>query len=127
MTFQYEVLQTAKLTVTLVIILTESTSQHEPSPSKGSHSFPLNILEGGRISDIVHDKQSTTVLLKYKYFDTHLRVSQNSTTHFTKCNTAQTKIKSDIWRSHTGFYHHFTKGSSVCKSIKAEDNTLTHS
>lgn len=32
-----------KLTITLVIILREITSQHDTSPSKGSHSFPVNI------------------------------------------------------------------------------------
>lgn len=60
-----------KLTLTLVTILRGTTSQHDTSPSKGSHSFPLNISEGGESSDIAHDKEKTTVL-KYKYFDTHL-------------------------------------------------------
>lgn len=67
-----------KLTLTLVIILTESTRQHETSPSKGSHSFPLNILEGGESSNIAHDKEQTTILLKYKYFETHLQRAHRS-------------------------------------------------
>lgn len=71
MTFQCEVLQTAKIHSNSGHN-TESTSQHETSPSKGSHSLPLNILEGGERSDIAHDKQQTTLLLKYKYFDTNL-------------------------------------------------------
>lgn len=67
-----------KLTITLVIILREITSQHDTSPRKGSHSFPLNISEGGESSDIAHDKEKTTVLLKYKYFDTHLQRAHKS-------------------------------------------------
>lgn len=96
-----------KLTLTLVIILREITSQHDTS-SKGSHSFPLNISEGGESSDTSHDKEKTTVLLKYKYFDRHLQRAHKSpkTAHFPQCNTAQ---MSDIWRSHSGFYHHFTE------------------
>lgn len=67
-----------KLTITLVIILREITRQHDTSPSKGSHSFPLNISEGGESSDMAHDKEKTTVLLKYKYFDTHLQRAHKS-------------------------------------------------
>lgn len=77
MTFQCEVLQTAKIHSNSGHN-TESTSQHETSPSKGSHPLPLNILEGGERSDIAHDKQQTTLLLKYKYFDTNLQRAHKS-------------------------------------------------
>lgn len=83
-----------KLPVTQVIILTESTSQHETSPSKGSHSIPLNALEGGEHSDTAHDKQQTTVLVKYKHTLTKSSwVFQISTKYFTLCHTAQIKTQ----------------------------------
>lgn len=55
----------------------------------------MNISEGGESSNIAHDKEQTTVLLKHKYFDTHLQRAHKSpsTTHFTQCKTAQTKTK----------------------------------
>lgn len=91
-----------KLTITLVIILREITNQHDTSPGKESHSFPLNISEGGESSDIAHDKEKTTVLLKYKYFDTHLQRAHKS--HKTAAYISHSAAQmSDIWRSHSGF------------------------
>lgn len=38
----------------------------------------MNISEGGESSNIAHDKEQTTVLLKHKYFDTHLQRAHKS-------------------------------------------------
>lgn len=76
--FKVKCYKQPKLALTLIIMLREITSQHDTSPSKGSHSFPLNNSESGESSDIAHDKEKTTVLLKYKYFDPHLQRAHKS-------------------------------------------------
>lgn len=129
MAFQCEVLQTAKIHCNSGHSTYRKYKSAWDFSKKRESLLPTEHFRGWR--ELWHCTWQTAkhctskIQIFWRTFTKGPQVSQNSSTHFTHCNTAQTKIKSDIWRIQSGFYHHFTKVHLFARaSEESEYNTL---